>query len=174
MVMNKDDFAPFIEDDQTFDDYIDTISEDGEWGGNLELQALSMKYQFNAIVHQLDAPVFALANFDPKAVRTIHLTYHLGEHYNSVRLIDDYSTNEVPMDIPLNLQKDPERLAQHREEEEAKLKENGRKFKRKYEETKIEKEEKSQKNGKNKNRKQNKSSSQEEHKGDDKMGATHP
>jgi len=28
----------FIEDDQTFDDYIKEMKSNGEWGGNLELQ----------------------------------------------------------------------------------------------------------------------------------------
>ena len=90
MLQNKDDFAPFIEDDLTFDEYVEEMEKDGEWGGNLELQALSMRHGFNVIVHQLDAPVFAIANFDPSVVRTIHLSYHMGEHYNSVRLIGKY------------------------------------------------------------------------------------
>jgi len=86
MVQNKDDFSPFIEDDITFDEYIEEMADDGIWGGNLELQSLAMKHQFNAIVHQLDAPVFSICNFSPGTVRTIHLSYHMGEHYNSVRL----------------------------------------------------------------------------------------
>jgi len=33
MTLNKDDFAPFIEDDETIDQYLDDIAKDGEWGG---------------------------------------------------------------------------------------------------------------------------------------------
>lgn len=149
IVQNKDDFAPFIDDDQTFDEYIEEMSEDGIWGGNLELQALAMRYRFNVIVHQLDAPIFSIANFDQDSVRTIHLSYHLGEHYNSVRLIgnysflhrpnpnniDDFSTNEQPAEIPHDLQKVPERLTKFKEEEEKKLQENGKKFKQNLKKT---------------------------------------
>jgi len=120
MLQNREDFEPFVEDDETFDDYIQEIEKDGEWGGNLELQALAMKYQFNAIVHQFNAPVFALANFDPNYVRTIHLSYHMGEHYNSVRLWDDENDFEPPVPIPLDLQKDPNRLIVYNEEKKAK------------------------------------------------------
>jgi hypothetical protein len=31
----------------------------------------------------------AFSNFPWGAVPTIHISYHMGEHYNSVRLIDD-------------------------------------------------------------------------------------
>ena len=31
----------------------------------------------------------SFSNFDPKTVPTIHISYHLGEHYNSVRLQED-------------------------------------------------------------------------------------
>ena len=32
----------------------------------------------------------AFSNFDWGTVPTLHISYHLGEHYNSVRLIDDF------------------------------------------------------------------------------------
>jgi hypothetical protein len=38
MVENRDNFEPFIEDDQKFDSYIEEMSRDGKWGGNLEIQ----------------------------------------------------------------------------------------------------------------------------------------
>ena len=131
MLQNRDNFEPFIEDDVPFDEYIDDMDKDGEWGGNLEIQALSMRHEFNAIVHQLDAPVFAVSNFDPNAVRTIHLSYHLGEHYNSVRLLEDGNFNEPPMLIPLNLEKDEARLDQYHEENDQKMKNNAKNFKSK-------------------------------------------
>ena len=31
----------------------------------------------------------SFSNFDPKTVPTLHISYHMGEHYNSVRLLDD-------------------------------------------------------------------------------------
>ena len=38
MIDEKDFFQNYIEDDQTFDDYIREMQSNGEWGGNLEIQ----------------------------------------------------------------------------------------------------------------------------------------
>ena len=55
----------------------------------MEIQALALKYNFNIIVHQVDHPIMAFSNFAMGSVPTLHISYHLGEHYNSVRLIGD-------------------------------------------------------------------------------------
>ena len=55
----------------------------------MELQALSNIYRFNYIIHQVDNPIMAFSNFPWGSVPTLHLSYHLGEHYNSVRLLED-------------------------------------------------------------------------------------
>jgi OTU domain-containing protein 3 len=34
---NKDLYAPFIEDDETIDQYLADIEKDGTWGGQLEI-----------------------------------------------------------------------------------------------------------------------------------------
>ena len=34
---NKEHYAPFIEDDETIDQYIADMSRDGVWGGQLEI-----------------------------------------------------------------------------------------------------------------------------------------
>lgn len=86
---HQDDFSPFIEDDETIDQYLSDMQKDGTWGGQIELTALSAVNKFNYIVHQVDNPSMAFSNFDWGTVPTIHLSYHLGEHYNSVRLFDD-------------------------------------------------------------------------------------
>ncbi len=89
MTANKDDFSPFIEDDETIDQYLGDMVKDGIWGGQLELTALSALYKFNYVVHQVDNPSMAFGNYPWGTVSNIHLSYHLGEHYNSVRLIED-------------------------------------------------------------------------------------
>ena len=38
---NKDDYVPFIEDDETIDQYCDAMAKDGVWGGQLEMNALA-------------------------------------------------------------------------------------------------------------------------------------
>ena len=34
---NRDDYAPFIEDDETIDQYLGDMSKEGTWGGQLEI-----------------------------------------------------------------------------------------------------------------------------------------
>lgn len=48
-----------------------------------------MKHRFNIIVHQVDNPIMLFSNFPLENVPTLHISYHLGEHYNSVRLKED-------------------------------------------------------------------------------------
>ena len=53
---NSEFFKFYIEDDETIDDYLDEMSKDGIWGGQLEMNALSNVYKFNVIIHQVDNP----------------------------------------------------------------------------------------------------------------------
>lgn len=54
---NRSDFEPFIEDDQNFDDYITKIRKLTTWGGNMELQAISLILAINIKIHMLDNPI---------------------------------------------------------------------------------------------------------------------
>jgi hypothetical protein len=101
MVENEDHFKFFIEDDKTFDDYIKHMSKDGIWGGNLEIYALSMKLTVNFYIHIYNHPMYIVRNWD-HPFKNVHLSYHDGEHYNSVRLKDDLG-DDIPMDVPLEL-----------------------------------------------------------------------
>ena len=88
--LNKDDFIPFIEDDETIDQYCADMEKDGVWGDQLEMNALANAYKFNMIVHQVDHPNMVQCFHPPMgSVPTLHLSYHLNEHYNSVRRGDD-------------------------------------------------------------------------------------
>ena len=75
------------------------MSKDATWGSQLELQALSEKFKFNYIVHQVDNPIMAFSNFTWGTVPTVHVSYHLGEHYNTVRLIEDPCDGKPPLPI---------------------------------------------------------------------------
>ena len=93
---NQPDFEPFIEDDEPFDDYLERMRNDGEWGGNFELAAAVQCFGINIVVHNFQAPRYQLTCHDAsKAVEnvgggTIHLSYHDGEHYNSCRVLGDH------------------------------------------------------------------------------------
>jgi len=66
------------------------LKKDGTWGGQVEIVALAHRFKFNAIVHQVGAPNTETFVHEPVgSVPTLHLSYHLGRHYNSVRRADD-------------------------------------------------------------------------------------
>eukprot|EP01132_Coremiostelium_polycephalum_P003996 gene3996-4997_t len=88
---NKDIYSPFIDDEEfdSFEDYIREMRTDGEWGGNIEIQAASLIYTVNVTIHQLNQPQWQVINHFNGKTRMIHLSYHDGEHYNSVRPINE-------------------------------------------------------------------------------------
>ena len=81
---NKEVFVPFLDDSISIDEYIEKISKDGEWGGNLEIYALSMALKVNFCIYIPDKPCSVVKNWEnPK--QNIFLIYHNGKHYNSLR-----------------------------------------------------------------------------------------
>mmetsp|Transcript_105475 Transcript_105475/g.304890 ORF Transcript_105475/g.304890 Transcript_105475/m.304890 type:complete len:487 (-) Transcript_105475:4055-5515(-) len=98
----REDFEPFMEDDEKFDAYIARMGRDGEWGGHQELFAASQHYNCNIVVHQLAAPRFEIHAPVPSLARaTLHMSYHGEMHYNSVRQADDFNTMVPPVPIML-------------------------------------------------------------------------
>lgn len=88
MRANKDEFQPFIEDDQTIDEYIDQMEKDKEWGGNLEIYAMSKILRVNFYIYIYQHPIYIVNNFDNPR-QNIMLTYHEGKHYNSLRRLEE-------------------------------------------------------------------------------------
>ncbi|VAH54034.1 unnamed protein product [Triticum turgidum subsp. durum] len=87
---HREEFEPFIEDEVPFDDYCDSMMKDGTWAGNMELQAGSLVTGRNICIHMLNSPRWYINNFSGReASNMVHLSYHHGEHYNSVRLTED-------------------------------------------------------------------------------------
>jgi len=99
---NREDFEPFIEDDEPFEEYIARMRRNATWGGHLEIQACSILYQVNITIHQINQPRWELG-FPGNAIKTIHFSYHQGQHYSSVRMIGDVSRNGPPAPIELNI-----------------------------------------------------------------------
>jgi len=94
-------YEPFIEDDEPFEEYLVRMRRNATWGGHLEIQACSMLYQVNVVIHQLNQPRWEISYQDGRPTKTIHLSYHQGEHYSSVRMIGDNSRG-TPQTINLN------------------------------------------------------------------------
>ncbi|RDA91317.1 hypothetical protein CP533_1574 [Ophiocordyceps camponoti-saundersi (nom. inval.)] len=88
MVENEDEFAPFLSED--FDVYAARMRDSAEWGGQLELTALSRRY--GAEIRVLESGrVEVIGEEVGKATgKRLWLAYYrhgygLGEHYNSLR-----------------------------------------------------------------------------------------
>lgn len=92
MRCHEDAFAPFIDDSKSFASYVQHMERENVWGGNIELQALSCCLLLDVRIHQVGAPSYDIKNDHGrrnKDKQTIHLSYHDGQHYASVRRIDE-------------------------------------------------------------------------------------
>lgn len=87
MEEHEDDFAPFVEDDEKWVDYVPRMRNEGEWGGQQEICAASRCFRINVVIHQLDSPRLEIS-FKATA-QTVHLSFHGAAHYNSIRAMDD-------------------------------------------------------------------------------------
>lgn len=85
MIRHKESFHHFVDDEQSFDDYVNKMRTDGIWADHLELQAISMACKVNIRVHQSGKPSYDIKNHRSRNSPVIHLSYHFGEHYASVR-----------------------------------------------------------------------------------------
>ncbi|EIE22284.1 cysteine proteinase [Coccomyxa subellipsoidea C-169] len=98
-----DDFEPYMEDGETLDRYCKRMSEDGTWAGYQEQVALARLCSVAIRVYQAGQPVWTIKpeypDF-PQDSPAIHVSYHDGEHYNSVRRADDH-TSGPPLPIAI-------------------------------------------------------------------------
>lgn len=92
MADHEDSLSPFLDDgdeDADFAAYVDHMRTDGVWAGNIEMHAISMVCGANIRIHQNDKPVYDLRNHVRADAPAMHLFYQLGEHYASVRPLDE-------------------------------------------------------------------------------------
>jgi len=97
----REEFEPFLglDESNTNDDYeayCNKVESSvlAEWGGQLEIRALSCALNKKILIYDAQAPVLTISNNDNNDDDIIRLTYHrhyfsLGEHYNSVVSIND-------------------------------------------------------------------------------------
>lgn len=103
MSEHREEFEPFIEDDIPFDRYIKNLSTIGTYAGNDAIVAFARLYQTNVVIHQLNSPFLLIQG--PKtsnsATKQIHISYHNGDHYSSVRKVGD--NTESPANIKIKV-----------------------------------------------------------------------
>ena len=94
LIKSRDDYEPFadLEDINvsSYEEYVDKVRASSEWGGHLELRALSHALKKTIVVYSADvAPLHIQHDDNCDSERVIRLSFHrryyaLGEHYNSV------------------------------------------------------------------------------------------
>ena len=93
MVKHTDAFKPFVEDDISFNTYITWLREKGTHAGNDAIVAFAELHHLNVAIHQLSQPILMIHGAkDSTIARELHIAYHNGEHYSSVRRIDAKTT----------------------------------------------------------------------------------
>ncbi|ETK88553.1 hypothetical protein F441_07363 [Phytophthora nicotianae CJ01A1] len=102
---HRDDFEPFMEDEEKFEKYCERMREDGTWGGNQELYAAARLFQVYVVVHQ-DQPSARIMMIECdrlKPTRFVHVAYHGEDHYDSVRALKDpVDPDSLPVSIELD------------------------------------------------------------------------
>ncbi|NXC43851.1 OTUD3 protein, partial [Penelope pileata] len=91
MIKQREDFEPFVEDDVPFEKHVTNLTKPGTFAGNDAIVAFARNNQVNVVIHQLNAPLWQIQGTDKSNVRELHIAYRYGEHYDSVRRINDDS-----------------------------------------------------------------------------------
>ena len=85
-----------------FERYVSYLEQSSTYGGNDCLVAFSRLQEVDIFLHQIDQPCWKVngAFLNSKNIKQIHLAYHNGEHYSSVRKIGDL--DNTPANIHIN------------------------------------------------------------------------
>ncbi|KAG8506633.1 OTU domain-containing protein 3 [Galemys pyrenaicus] len=140
MIKQREDFEPFVEDDVPFEKHgkshywilasslktilgmVASLAKSGTFAGNDAIVAFARNHQLNVVIHQLNAPLWQIRGTDKSNVRELHVAYRYGEHYDSVRRINDNS------EAPAHLQTDFQILHQDESNRREKNKTKGMDF----------------------------------------------
>ncbi|XP_042739179.1 OTU domain-containing protein 3 [Lagopus leucura] len=101
MIKQREDFEPFVEDDVPFEKHVTNLAKPGTFAGNDAIVAFARNNQMNVVIHQLNAPLWQIQGTDKSNVRELHIAYRHGEHYDSVRRINDDS--EAPAYLQMEM-----------------------------------------------------------------------
>ncbi|XP_026576627.1 mitochondrial ubiquitin ligase activator of NFKB 1 isoform X1 [Pseudonaja textilis] len=91
MIQQRPDFEPFVEDDVPFEKHTANLAQPGTFAGNDAIVAFARNNQVNIVIHQQNAPLWQIHGTDKSNARELHIAYRYGEHYDSVRKINDNS-----------------------------------------------------------------------------------
>ncbi|CAG0913396.1 unnamed protein product [Notodromas monacha] len=96
---NRELFEPFIDDSISFERHVSLLGEPGTHAGNDAIVAFAGFHKAVVVVHQLNTPLYHIATQgfdDSRSLKELHVAYHNGEHYDSVRKLHEPDGLEVP------------------------------------------------------------------------------
>jgi len=106
---HKEDFEPFHSDENVpFDHHLDLLERDGTYAGNDGLVAFARANNITIAIHQLNEPLWQIhgsTNGETKCDNELHISYHNGDHYNSIRKRGQVNTG-APPNIRINIKND--------------------------------------------------------------------
>ena len=88
MSQHAEEFKLFVEDDESWEDYLGRMRKDGTWAGQIELVVASRVFSLKLHIHQHSLPVWVIT--EPSSSKPVHLAFE-DDHYNSVRMLNDFS-----------------------------------------------------------------------------------
>ena len=103
MRRNREDFEPFVVDEISFDRHLELLAQDGTFGGNDSIVAFSRLKDATVVIHQLNEPLWQVRSDESKSKIELHISYHNGDHYNSVRKLNEARNLRVPANVSLNV-----------------------------------------------------------------------
>ncbi|XP_069730635.1 OTU domain-containing protein 3 isoform X2 [Phaenicophaeus curvirostris] len=101
MIKRREDFEPFVEDDVPFEKHVTNLAKPGTFAGNDAIVAFARNNQLNVVIHQPNAPLWQIRGTEKNSARELHIAYRYGEHYDSVRRINDDS--EAPAYLQMEM-----------------------------------------------------------------------
>ncbi|XP_062449063.1 OTU domain-containing protein 3 [Rhea pennata] len=121
MIKQREDFEPFVEDDVPFEKHVTNLAKPGTFAGNDAIVAFARNHQMNVVIHQPNAPLWQIRGTDKSNARELHIAYRYGEHYDSVRRINDDSEAPAYLRMEMlckNNSKKEEEMKPHKGESE--------------------------------------------------------
>lgn len=78
---------------------VDELSRPGTYAGQDALVAFARLHKVNILIHQLNRPVWQIQGCENENAPELHLSYHNGEHYSSVRRFGDFDNTPAGIRI---------------------------------------------------------------------------
>jgi len=112
----REDFEPFhVDENVPFDHHLDLLERDGTYAGNDVIVAFARAYDVTIVIHQLNEPLWQIhgsSNGEKSCENELHISYHNGDHYNSIRKRGQVHTG-APPSIKINIKSGCEEIPEN-------------------------------------------------------------